>query len=75
MREDLPFSEGFPPQTRLSKETGIWHVLEMAQHWHRPSALVSRYLQGDSPILLLLELIIYLDFVIAAFVALCLLLS
>lgn len=33
----LPFSEGFPSQTTLSKETGIWRVLEMAQHWHRTS--------------------------------------
>lgn len=30
---DLPFSEGFPPQTMLSKETGIWRVLETARHW------------------------------------------
>ena len=44
-RGDLPFSEGFPSQTRLSKETGIWCVLEMVQHWHRASAVVNRYLE------------------------------
>ena len=44
-RGDLPLSEGFPSQTRLSKETGIWRVLEMVQHWHRASAVVNRYLE------------------------------
>ena len=44
-RGDLPFSEGFPSQTRLSKETGIWRVLEVVQHWHRASAVVNRYLE------------------------------
>lgn len=42
---DLPFSEGFPSQTRLSKETGIWRVLEMAQCWHRPTTVANRYLE------------------------------
>lgn len=58
----------------LSKETGIWRVLEMAQHWRgniRRSEQVSG--RGDRPILFFLELAEYLDFVLAIVVALCLL--
>lgn len=60
----------------LSKETGIWRVLETAQHWqgknHSGEQVPGK---DDRPILFLLELTEYLDFVIAFVVALCLSLS
>lgn len=58
----------------LSKETGIWRALEMAQHWRgniRRGEQVSG--RGDRPILFFLELAEYLDFVFAIVVAPCLL--
>lgn len=60
----------------LSKETGIWRILEMAQHWRgniRRGEQVSG--RDDRPILFFLELTEYLDFGLAIVMALCLLLS